>query len=351
MTDKICVSAPGRCGIIGNPTDMYGGSVISCSITYRAHVTVEPCDHLELDCSHGQLIVEGPEDLALNGDHFDVARAVLEYFYSGGEAAQGMDRPCCRISYSSEVPIGAGVSSSTALTVSILYALLRFKGLSFNLYRVAEIARYIELNHFRIVCGYQDAYMCTFGGLNYMDFRGKQFYRQASEELYATIEGLTPFVPRLPFVLAHTGISHSSDAVHRPLRERWLEGDPEVRQGYEEIARLAREGKKALLLQDWGRLGLLMNENHAIQRDLGGSGEANEKLIRVALEHGALGAKLAGAGKGGTIIALHLEPEEMIAALREAGCDLIFYPHPAAGVRLEPEGEAPNGGETVIACR
>jgi len=325
---KIRCSAPGRCGIIGNPTDMYGGTVISCSIKYRAYVTIEPCERLELECAGQRTVIENSDDLLLNGDVFDVARAVLDYFRD--------DDLRCRISYSSEIPVRAGVAGSTALTVAILYGLLHFKGMHYHLYQVAELARYIELNHLRIVCGYQDAYMCTFGGLNYMDFRGKQFYREASEELYATIEPLDRFVPKLPFVLAHTGVSHSSDAVHKPLRERWLEGDPIVRQAYVEIGRLAREGKKALLAQDWEQLGWLMNENHAIQRDLGGSGEANERLIRVALEHGALGAKLAGAGAGGTIIALHLHPEEMIEALKEAGSDLIFYPHPSPGVRLEP---------------
>ena len=116
-----------------------------------------------------------------------------------------------------------------------------------------------------------------------------------------------------------------------------------MRAAYEEIGRLAREGKKALLLGDWPRLGWLMNRNHAIQRDLGGSGEANEKLIAVALAHGALGAKLAGAGDGGTIIALHPEPAAMIAALRAAGSELIFYPQPAPGVCLEPaEEEGPS---------
>ncbi|MBC7315250.1 MAG: mevalonate kinase, partial [Chloroflexi bacterium] len=72
---------------------------------------------------------------------------------------------------------------------------------------------------------------------------------------------------------------------------------------------------------------------------LGGSGEANERMIRIALEYGALGAKLAGAGGGGTIIALHLQPEEMIAALRAAGCSAIFYPCITDGVRLEGEGD------------
>jgi len=318
-------SAPGRCGIIGNPTDMYGGAVISCTVPYRAHVCISPCDALELK-TQGQIVrITGEDDLRLRGDLFDVARAVLDYLRD--------DDLRCQISYASEVPIGAGVSSSTALTVAILYGLLRFRGLNYSLYRVAELARYAELNHLRIICGYQDAYMCTFGGLNYMDFRGKAFYRQAAEELYATIEPLAAYVPHdLPMLLAHTGVMHSSDAVHRPLRERWLEGDREVREGYEAITRLAQEGKKALLLHDWERLGRLMNENHAIQRDLGGSGEENERLIKMALDYGAWGAKLAGAGGGGTIIALHPEPDALTAALSAEGVELIFRPRPVPGV-------------------
>ncbi len=322
-------SAPGRCGIIGNPTDMYGGAVISCSIAFRSHVTVEPCQQTELVTAEQTVVVREPDDLLLRGDNFDVGRSVLEYLRRDGEPEN------CRIAYESDVPIRAGVSSSTALLVAILYGVLRFKGLNHHLYRVAELARYIELNLFRVVCGYQDAYMCTFGGLNYMDFRGKQFYREAAEELYATIEPLDRYVPSLPFTLAHTGVEHSSDAVHKPLRERWLEGDPIVRRGYEEITRLAQEGKKALLAADWPRLGRLMNDNHAIQRDLGGSGDSNERMIRVALDHGALGAKLAGAGGGGTIIALNPRPQEMIEALQAAGSDLVFAPCIAQGVRLD----------------
>ena len=327
-------SAPGRCGIIGNPTDMYGGSVISCSIKYRAYVTIEPADQLEVVAAGSKVIITGPDDLKLSGDHCDVARAVLDYFRDGSLH--------CRISYTTDIPVRAGVAGSTALTVAILYGLLCFKGVKHNRYYVAELARHIELNHLRVICGYQDAYMCTFGGLNYMDFRGKQFYRDAADELYATVEPLHGFVPELPFVLAHTGVAHSSDAVHKPLRERWLEGDPTVRAAYVEMARLAREGKKALLRQDWARLGWLMNQNHAIQRDLGGSGDANERLIAIALEHGAMAAKLAGAGDGGTIIALNPHPQEMIAALHEAGSELIFYPEPCRGVCLEGQEESPS---------
>ena len=329
-------SAPGRAGVIGNPTDMYGGSVLSCSIAERAYVQIEEAGRLELETQGQTLTVRGQDDLRLRGDLFDIGRALFSYL-------RCLDLKC-RIRYCSDIPVKAGVAGSTALTVAMLRALLEFQGVKVHRYRLAEMARYIELHFLRVVCGYQDAYMCTFGGLNYMDFQGKQFYREAEAELYATIEPLHNYVPRLPFVLAHTGVQHSSGAVHKPIRERWLEGEREVLDAYVRIGRLAREGKKALLQGNWERLGRLMNENHAIQRDLGGSGQSNERLIKVSLDHGALGAKLAGAGDGGTIIALHLHPEEMIEALREAAAERIFSLHPGAGVQREDMNALPESG-------
>lgn len=173
-----------------------------------------------------------------------------------------------------------------------------------------------------------------------MDFRGKQFYRSEEAELFATIEPLNDYVSALPFVLGYTGVQHSSGEVHRPIRERWLEGETEVVRAYERITEIARRGKKALLLQDWPSLGDLMNENHAIQRDLGGSGVTNERLIAAALNAGALGAKLAGAGSGGTVIALWpwRDTEPLEKALRRAGASEIFGLEVAPGVTVEEHG-------------
>ena len=76
-----------------------------------------------------------------------------------------------------------------------------------------------------------------------------------------------------------------------------------------------------------------MNENHAIQRDLGGSGESNERLIAAALHAGALGAKLAGAGDGGTIIALWPWTDSRTAWKRPApaGASAVYRPEVAPG--------------------
>lgn len=303
--------------------------MLCCSVGMRARVTISPAPGLVLETDEKQCHINGREDLRPQGDLFDLPRAILDY----------MRLPVlnCHVRYESEIPLRSGLAGSTALVVALVNALLAWQGEYPNLYQLAERARYIELNYLRVICGYQDAYMCTFGGLNYMDFGGKQFYREAEAELFATVEPLAPYVPQMPFVLAYTGVQHASSAVHKPIRERWLEGEAAVVSSYRRITELARMGKKAMVAGDWPLLGHLMNENHSIQRALGGSGTSNEMLITAALDAGALGAKLAGAGDGGTIIALWTKPDatRLEEALHEAGASAIYRPKVAPGVIIE----------------
>ncbi len=347
---KIVSSAPGRAGIVGNPTDIYGGCVISCSVGMRANVVITPHPTLSLITANEEFIISKPADLALRGDRYDIVRAVISHFNLLDEH--------CLIEYDSAIPSNSGLAGSTALMVALVQGLLARQNRLPHRYLLAETARYIELHGLKITCGYQDAYMTTFGGLNFMDFRGKLSNRPLEEELYAAIEplaclpetsglrvqtaGQAPFLKNaqeLPFLLARTPVKRVSGAVHKPLRERWLAGEPAVVQGYQRIAELAQLGKKALLNEDWPQLGALMNENHEIQRNLGGSGESNERLIAAALGAGALGAKLAGAGEGGTIIALwpHKDFSPLETALHDAGAAALYRPVIDVGAVVEVE--------------
>jgi mevalonate kinase len=157
-------------------------------------------------------------------------------------------------------------------------------------------------------------------------------------EIFAKIEPLDGCVSQLPLVLAHTGHQRVSGRVLRPIRERWEQGDPTVHEGYRRIAELARLGKRAIIERDWDTVARHMAENHRIQQSLGASGEINDRMIDVALRAGALAAKLAGAGGGGTIMALTLEPDRVGQALLAAGASRILCPTPSPGVRIETAG-------------
>jgi galactokinase/mevalonate kinase-like predicted kinase len=267
----------------------------------------------------------------MKGDKLDIARAALT-FLEVDPAEHNLV-----LSLDTQIPMRAGMAGSTAMLAAIVGALDAYLGLGLNPYETAETMRKIEARVMGVVCGYQDQHMAVFGGLNFMTFVGKESLKQEDADPLAVVEPLAALLPPVPLILAHTGIQHHSGTVHKSPRERWLAGEPIVRQNYARIGQLGWLAKKALLKADWGTLGSIMDENHALVAELGGSGPANDKLIETARGAGAYGAKLAGAGGGGTIIALTDDPETVGKALMEAGAETLLYPRPGTGLKVTLE--------------
>ena len=126
---RLVCSAPGRAGIIGNPTDMYGGSVLSCSMAMRACATItslashEPSGsssspqrgpEIVLESGGGEFRIVSRRDLRPRGDRFDIVRAVLDYMH--------LPPFTCRVIYESDIPMRSGMAGSTALVVALLQA-------------------------------------------------------------------------------------------------------------------------------------------------------------------------------------------------------------------------------------
>lgn len=332
MSRRIETSAPGRANLIGNPSDQYGGCTLSCSVALRARVTLDDTAPGRIEAGGESTTLTGEAALVLGGDSLDLGRAAL--------AHRGITRPGFSIAYTSEIPRQSGMAGSTALMVALIAAIDAWQGASRGPSELAEEARAAEAHGLGIQCGFVDQYACSYGGLRHVDLRGKSF-DQGPGAPFATVENLGIEEPTLPFVLAYTGVSHSSDSVHRPIRERWLSGESAVVDGYARVAEIGVEGKSALQRSDWPRFGELMNENHDIQRRLGGSGESNERLIAAALAAGALGAKLAGAGDGGTIVAL-TDPSAKASlgrSLSEAGAAAIYELGYEAGARVDSQSD------------
>jgi galactokinase/mevalonate kinase-like predicted kinase len=329
---RIRAHAPGRCGIVGNPTDMYGGCVLSCTTQERAFCELEPHKEETLFQNEGQQsLVRSNDDLRLRGDKLDILRAAFAYFEINPQTAP------VHVRVWTEIPMQAGLAGSTAMLTAIVGAIARWQNLQLNPYALAETVRKIEARVLGVLCGFQDQHMAVFGGLNFMDFYGKESLEQRDDEPLATIEPLAERCPTPPLLLAHTGVQHHSGTVHKSPRQRWEEGDMEVRGGYARIMALARRGKRALIEQDWQKLGEAMNENHEIVAALGGSGVENDRLIEAARRAGAWGAKLAGAGGGGTIIVLVKERERVVQALIDAGAEKLLTPAPHPGLTIEVE--------------
>jgi galactokinase/mevalonate kinase-like predicted kinase len=308
---------------------MYGGTVISISTRERARCNLAESDEIVLSAGGQTARILRDEDLILERDELDIARAALTFF----GIRPGEHR--FSLSLNTDVPMQAGMAGSTALVVATVGALDRYLGLKLHPWALAETARKVENRVMGVLCGLQDQHMAVFGGINYMDFARKEDLAQREDEPLATVEPLAPYLSAIPLIAAHTGIRHHSGVVHQSPRDRWLAGDSAVRDAFQQIAQIARTGKRALLAGDWIALGRLMDENHAIVAGLGGSGPQNERLIKAAREAGAYGAKLAGAGGGGTILALAEDRDGLANTLLDYGAETLVFPAPSPGLTVQ----------------
>lgn len=324
----VLASAPGRVGITGNPSDMYGGCVVSTTTVERAFCEVTPAPSLVIRSGASAASVLDPGDLGPCGDDLDLVRAVLRWY------ALRDPLPCLSLRLWSGVPMQAGLGGSSALVIAALAALDRWFEVDRTPGSLAEAAHIVEYHEMGVLCGYQDHVMAVYGGMQAMGFSGKEDLADKHSGVLPTVRDLAPNSPGLPLVVAHSELRHSSGNVHATPYSHWQSGETAYVLGYRRIAEMATQAIAAIAAGDWHQVGALMNANHGVVRDLGGSHEANERLIGAALRAGALGAKLAGAGGGGTIVALAPDMHAVADALRQAGASRLLYPRPSVGVRV-----------------
>lgn len=124
-------------------------------------------------------------------------------------------------------------------------------------------------------------------------------------------------VPDLDFVVGDTGVERNTgDLVAQVAFARTM--DASVRQAIASIGQITRRGVEALRDGDAQRVGMLMDQNQKMLARIGVNTPALQDLIEAARPH-ALGAKLTGAGGGGSMVALTDEPEACADAIAEAG--------------------------------
>jgi mevalonate kinase len=127
---------------------------------------------------------------------------------------------------------------------------------------------------------------------------------------------------KMLIVIANSGITASTTEVVADVRQLREEDPEKIEKIFGEYRKLAEAAKKALLKGDISTIGDLMNQNHKMLQQITVSGEINDELVEIALENGAIGAKLTGTGRGGLVIGLaeNEEIQERVAnAMEEKG--------------------------------
>lgn len=135
------------------------------------------------------------------------------------------------------------------------------------------------------------------------------------------IEALSVRAP-LHFAIGHSGIASSTRSMVEAVARQKEKRPDAVQKAFDGIASLVKNARLALEAGDRAALGKLMDLNQMILAGLMLSTEEIERMCRLAREHGALGAKLTGAGGGGCVVALtesRANAEIVAGVWREAG--------------------------------
>lgn len=318
MSTIVC-SAPSRVDLSGGAADIFGKCTLNSAISLRTYCEIAPSSEIGVTL----------EGTSVSLDDVPVIKAAIN-------RAKAQDLSV-HISIHSEVPKASGLGGSASMTVSLIYALDLFRKMQINLYEIAEQAQRAETD-LGMLNGYQDWYAAAFGGLLFLDFREKS-NKKIKEEPYATVEDLSLYMKDMRFVVADTGVSHSSALSNDAVYQKYVEGDKEIVLLIDRLDVITREAKKAVVHRDVEKLAGIVEENQEIIRKFGRSAPENEKLIGAAYRGGALACKVTGAGHGGCIVALcsgRRNQQSVKASLLEE-IDAVYAVEIDKGVFVESE--------------
>ena len=357
----LAASAPGRVNLIGEHTDYNGGPVLPMAIRVRTAAVVGPGDTWELATTLETDPVRVDPDGPLRRAWTDYIVGVIRVLKAMNAAPPG-----ARVAVASQVPVGAGLSSSAALCVSVVKALSLLAGARLSPQEIAGAAYQAEHDEVGIKVGRMDQTVSTFA-------------QRGSALLFETASGVIKKVPMpIKAWIAETGITHrlSGGDLNRRRHEceealamlrdegfriaalaelppnkldRALAILPpplnkRVRHVVTETAR-TRRAADMLTRKDLKGFGRLMVEGHASLRDdFQSTIPEADLLVESAVRHGAYGARLSGAGWGGAVLILApKERERFVAAEVAADFERAYGRAPeiwstpaSGGVKREP---------------
>ncbi len=124
-------------------------------------------------------------------------------------------------------------------------------------------------------------------------------------------------MPTISLVAGLTGIKGPTGPLVAKVQE-FAKRSSEAREMISEIGHITLEATDAIADLDWKKVGGLMDRNHELLNALGVGHELLERYVKAARPY-SFGAKLTGAGGGGSMIALTEEPEKAAEAIKAEG--------------------------------
>lgn len=308
----IITQTPLRIGLLGGGTDLpsyyreHGGRVLNCALDKYVYVIVKQRfdDDIYVNYSRKE-IVSRVEDL----EHGLVREAMMMTGVTRG----------VEITTLADIPSsGSGLGSSSAVTVGLLHALSAYQGRQVSARELAEWACTIEIDRCGKPIGKQDQYIAAFGGIRDIRFG-------PGDEVVAGDVGLSTADRRAlqqQILLFYTGITRSAD----PILTEQNANVEATRPQLDLLRDLAGFAAERLREGDVDAIGPAVRESWEAKRKLA-SGVSNDQIdgaVGQALDAGATGVKLTGAGGGGFLLVIC--PIERQRTVRESLAEMQEFP-------------------------
>ncbi len=287
----IITKTPFRVSFCGGGSDMaafyekYGGCVLSTSINKYMYLSIHPY------FNENQTLIKYSENELVD----DIKNIKHKIFNC---VLNDMGVSGVEISSTADVPGGTGLGSSSTFTVGLLHTLYSYKGKFASKAKLAKEACEVEIEKIGSPIGKQDQYAAAFGGLNFIRFNQDGTVSVSP----IMMQGKTYRELQKNLLMFYTGTTRSANSILSEQKKNIDQDDKN--KNLRKMCKLAEEMKESLEHNDLSNFGKILNDSWQLKRTLA-SGISNpdiNKYYETALENGALGGKLLGAGGGGFLL-------------------------------------------------
>ncbi len=322
--------APLRIGLAGGGTDVspysdiYGGAILNATISLYAYASIKPRED-------GKIVINAidrnetigftsEEQLPINGK-LDLAKGVYNRI-----VRDFIKKPLSfEINTYVDAPPGSGLGSSSTLVVAILGAFVEWLKLPLGEYDIAHLAYVIEREDLNMAGGKQDQYAATFGGVNYMEFYAND------KVIVNPLRIKSKFLNELEhnLVLFYTQTSRLSSEIIQQQADNVNAKKSSSIDAMHQLKEQSILMKEAILRGEVDNIGKILHDGwmHKKQMADGISNASIDAIYEAALQSGATGGKISGAGGGGFMIfyAPYIHKYELIRKLSALGGTVMNY--------------------------
>ncbi len=292
----IITRSPVRISFGGGGTDIpdfydkYGGAVVSITINKYFYSFYCPRDDekIQMISSDFQSLLSVDDFYSLKfGEGFDIPSAVIKHY----RLYHGFD-----LFTASEIPPGSGLGSSGAVTVNMVKLCSKLKDETLSQRQLAEDAYFIQREILNLPIGKQDEYAAAYGGLNFIEFSENNV-----SVAPITIESDVKRCLENNLVLFFTGKTRQASTILQHQEDSIKGNDASVIDAMLKVKDNAYQIKDAIEEGDLNRFGSLLDEAWKCKKQMNPevTNEFLDRIYEIAMQHGALGGKIAGAGGGG----------------------------------------------------